>query len=187
LIQEIRDGTPLGRILGNGADCTGNVFGVERIPVVKKQAISAYDPRAIKGTGVTYATSPQGADHTSGLTIRADIDHLDPEGQVDVSRTAQFKSAGYDSLGVCAFAGFGFSLAPELISKLLNYRYGWEVPENIFLELGKECIDLEIKFNKLAGFTNKDDRIPEWMTLEKLPPHNTVFDVEESDLDNLFK
>ena len=186
LVNEIRIGSALGRILGNGVDCTGNVLGIERIPAVKKQAISAYDPRAIKGTGVTYATSPQGADHTSGLTIRANIDHLNPEGQVEVSRTAQFKSAGYDSLGVCAFAGFGFSLAPELISKFLNCRYGWEVTEDIVLELGKKCIDLEIMFNKQAGFTNTDDRIPEWMTLEQLPPHNSVFDVPDAELDSIF-
>ena len=186
LVKEIRVGTPLGRIIGNGVHCTGSVFGIERVPAIKKQAISAYDPRAIKGTGVTYATSPQGADHTSGLTIRANIDHLDPDGQVEVSRSAQYKSAGYDSLGVCAFAGFGFSLAPELISKFLNTRYGWEVSENILLELGKECINLEIEFNKRAGLTQADDRIPEWMTLEQLPPHNSVFDVPDAELDKIF-
>jgi len=105
---------------------------------------------------------------------------------VEVSRTAQFKSAGYDSLGVCAFAGFGFSLAPELISKFLNCRYGWDVSEDIVLELGKKCIKLEIMFNKQAGFTNTDDRIPEWMTLEQLPPHNSVFDVPDAELDSIF-
>jgi hypothetical protein len=96
-------------VLGCGAALTGKVYGVERVPVVKGQAISAYDPRTIKGTGVTYATSPQGADHTAGLTIRAKINHLDPNGQIEISRNAQVNAAGYDSLGVCSFAGFGFA------------------------------------------------------------------------------
>ena len=86
LMGEIRRGTPLGRALGNGAASAGRALGVTRVPVVKGQAISAYDPRAIKGTGITYATSPQGADHTAGPTIRVKVDHLNPAVQGPVSR-----------------------------------------------------------------------------------------------------
>jgi aldehyde:ferredoxin oxidoreductase len=186
LMDEIRTGTSLGRILGNGAVSAGEAFNVERVPAVKGQAMSAYDPRAIKGTGVTYATSPQGADHTCGLTIRAKIDHLDPDIQVDISRKAQINAAGYDTLGVCAFAGFGFGAAPETIPALLNARYGWEVSGNILQKLGRETLSLERKFNKAAGFGLADDRLPEWMTREKLPPHNAVFDVPNADLDKVF-
>ncbi|MFH1636711.1 MAG: aldehyde ferredoxin oxidoreductase C-terminal domain-containing protein [Chloroflexota bacterium] len=186
LVSEIRAGTPLGRILGNGAATTGRVLGVERVPVAKGQAMPAYDPRAIKGTGVTYATSPQGADHTCGLTIRAKVKHTDPGGQADLSRGGQISMAGYDTLGVCIFAGFGFAAAPETISALLNARYGWDVDENILQELGRETLELEREFNKGAGFTSADDRIPEWMTREPVAPTNAVFDVPAEDLDNVF-
>ena len=186
LIDEIRRGTPLGRILGNGAAITGRVFGVTRIPVVKNQAMSAYEPRAIKGTGVTYATSPQGADHTCGLTIRAKVNHLDPKGQAALSRTAQINNAGYDTLGACIFAGFGFAAAPETIRDLLNARYGWEVGADILQVLGRETLKLERAFNLSAGFTPADDRLPEFMSTEPLPPFNAVFDVPEEDLDNVF-
>jgi aldehyde:ferredoxin oxidoreductase len=183
LVEEIRQGTPLGRVLGSGAAITGRVFGVERVPVVKGQAISAYDPRTVKGTGVTYATSPQGADHTAGLTIRAKVDHLSPEGQVKLSRTAQVNAAGYDSLGACSFAGFGFAAAPGVIRDLLNARYGWQVGEDILQVLGREAIRTELEFNAGAGFTPADDRLPEWMTREPLSPKNSVFDVKPEDLD----
>ena len=186
LIQQIRQGTPLGRILGQGASITGKVLGIEHVPAVKGQAMSAYEPRAIKGTGVTYATSPQGADHTSGLTIRAKIDHLDPKGQAAVSRTAQINMAGYDSLGACIFAGFGFAAAPEAIRDLINARYGWNVGSDFLQVLGKESLKLEREFNRRAGFTQVDDRLPEWMTREPLPPHNAVFDVPDEDLDGVF-
>ncbi|MCJ7514196.1 MAG: aldehyde ferredoxin oxidoreductase, partial [Anaerolineales bacterium] len=93
LVDEIRGGTPLGRVLGSGAAVTGRVFGIRRVAVVKGQAMASYDPRAIKGTGVTYATSPQGADHTAGLTIRAKVDHLKPEGQAELSRGIQINMA----------------------------------------------------------------------------------------------
>ena len=148
--------------------------------------MSAYDPRAIKGTGVTYATSPQGADHTCGLTIRAKIDHLDPLNQVEVSRKAQINAAGYDTLGVCAFAGFGFGAVPEVIAALLNSRYGWEISGDILQKLGRETLSLERKFNQAAGFGIDDDRLPVWMTREELSPHNAVFDVPNTELDKVF-
>jgi aldehyde:ferredoxin oxidoreductase len=184
MMEEVRIGSPLGRIIANGAALAGQVLGVRRVPVVKNQAISAYDPRAIKGTGVTYATSPQGADHTSGLTIRAQIDHLKPEGQVELSRTTQFKMAGYDSLGACIFGGFG--LDAKLTRDLINGRYEWGVDENYLSDLGRQTIAMEREFNHRAGFTAADDRLPEWMTQEQLPPFNTVFDVHEDELDAIF-
>ncbi len=186
LINEIRRRTPLGRVLGQGAAIVGRVFGVRRVPVVKNQAISAYDPRAIKGTGVTYATSPQGADHTSGLTIRAKVDHLDPKGQADLSRTAQFNMAGYDTLGACIFGSFGFATAPGAMRDLLRGQYGWDPGEDVLRDLGRQTLELERAFNKAAGFTAADDRLPEWMTTEPLPPLNAVFDVPEEDLDGVF-
>ena len=81
LDQGSRQGTPLGRILGSGAAVTGKVFGVERVPVVKGQAMPAYDPRAVQGIGVTYATSPMGADHTAGYAMATNI--LNVGGYVD--------------------------------------------------------------------------------------------------------
>ena len=188
LVDEIRKGTELGRVLGDGAMAVGKKYGVERVPVVKGQAMSAYEPRAIKGTGVTYATTPQGADHTCGLTIRAKIDHLDPKGQVELSRGAQYNMAGYDTIGACLFAGFGYAATPDnVIKRLLAARYGWDdLPDNILAELGKETTRMELEFNRRAGFTAKDDRIPGWMTREPVPPHNSVFDVPEEELDHIF-
>jgi aldehyde:ferredoxin oxidoreductase len=186
LIEEMRQNTVLGRVLGNGAALAGKVLGITRVPVVKGQAMSAYEPRAIKGTGVTYATSPQGADHTAGLTIRTKIDHLDPKVQAEVSPKAQINNAGYDSLGACIFAGNGFTGAPETIKQLIDARYGWNVPEDFLQELGKITIKLEREFNRRAGFTPADDRIPEFMRNEPLPPNQSVFDVPEEDLDHIF-
>jgi aldehyde:ferredoxin oxidoreductase len=187
ILEGIYAGKPLGRVIGGGAAMVGEVYGVRRVPVVKNQAISAYDPRAIKGTGVTYATSPQGADHTCGLTIRAQVKHTSLEGQVELSKGAQLKMAGYDTLGACLFAGFGFAAAPETISGLLNARYGTDFGDDVLQELGRETLLLEREFNKRAGFTKGDDRLPEWMTEESLPPLDTVFDMSNEELDSLFE
>ncbi len=189
LVLEIRAGSEVGRTLGNGAAATGRKYGITHVPVVKGQAMSAYEPRAIKGTGVTYATSPQGADHTAGLTIRYKVNHLDPGVQPETSRTAQLNMAGYDTLGVCIFAASGYAATPDaVIKRLLEARYGWkDVPEGILQELGKQTIKMEREFNRRAGFTAKDDRLPAWMSTETLAPHNSVFDVPDEALDNIFK
>lgn len=189
LIDEIRKGTELGRILGNGAVSTGRAYNIERVPAVKGQAMSGYEPRSIKGTGVTYATTPQGADHTAGLTIRQKINHLDPAIQKEASLTPQLNMAGYDTLGACIFAGFGYAATPDfVIKRLLQARYGWEdLPDNILQELGKQTIKMEREFNRRAGFTKEDDRLPKWMTEEPVPENGAVFDVPEEDLDSIFE
>ena len=189
LLDEIRKGTELGFVLGDGAVSTGEKYGVERVPVVKRQAMSGYEPRAIKGTGVTYATSPQGADHTCGLTIRAKIDHLDPKGQVELSRGVQYNMAGYDTIGACLFAGFGYAATPDgVVKRLLSARYGWDdLPDNILKELGVQTLKLEREFNRRAGFTPEDDRLPGWMTKEPVAPHNAVFDVPDEEMDRIFE
>ena len=188
LIDEIRSGSALGRVLGDGAAAVGKKYNVERVPVVKGQAMSAYEPRSIKGTGVTYATTPQGADHTCGLTIRANVNHLDPNAQIEVSRNAQLNMAGYDTLGACIFAGFGYAATPDgVVKRLLQARYGWDdLPDNILQALGKETIAMEREFNRRAGFTKENDRIPKWMTEEAIPENNSVFDVPEGQLDGIF-
>jgi aldehyde:ferredoxin oxidoreductase len=188
LIEEIRKDTELGRTLGDGAAATGKKYNVERVPVVKGQAMSAYEPRSIKGTGLTYASSPQGADHTAGLTIRAQVNHLDPNVQKDVSLNAQLNNAGYDTLGACSFAGFGYAATPDfVIKRLLQARYGWEdLPDNVLQALGKETIKMEREFNRRAGFTKEDDRLPKWMMEEPLPETGSVFDVSEEVIDHIF-
>jgi aldehyde:ferredoxin oxidoreductase len=188
LIDEIRRGTKLGYVLGNGAVSVGKKYNIERVPAVKGQAMSGYEPRSIKGTGVTYATTPQGADHTAGLTIRAKINHLDPTIQKDPSLNAQLNMAGYDTLGACIFAGFGYASTPDgVIQRLLKARYGWDdLPENILQALGKETIKMEREFNRRAGFTKEDDRLPKWMTEQPIPETGHAFDVSEEVLDHIF-
>jgi len=188
LIAEIRNGTELGRVLGDGAVSVGKKYNIERVPAVKGQAMSAYEPRSIKGTGLTYATTPQGADHTCGLTIRAQIDHLDPNAQKDVSLNAQLNMAGYDTLGACIFAGFGYAATPDgVVKRLLAARYGWDdLPDNILQALGKETTKMEREFNKRAGFTKEDDRLPKWMTEEAIPETGAVFDISEDVIDHMF-
>jgi aldehyde:ferredoxin oxidoreductase len=196
LLHEVERGTPLGRILGNGAAVAGQAFGVSHVPVVKRQGLPAYDPRAIKGIGVTYATSTMGADHTSGYTVATNImkvggfvDPLKPEGQVDLSRNFQIATAAVDASGLCVFVTFATADIPsgmEAIPKMINALYGWNWSMDDFLGYGKRILRQERRFNEGAGFTSADDRLPEFFSTEKLSPHNVVFDVPSEQLDQVY-
>lgn len=196
LLKEVERGSPLGRIIGSGAAVTGKVFGVERVPVVKGQALPAYDPRAVQGIGVTYATSPMGADHTAGYTITANVlkvggfvDPLKPEGQVELSRNLQIATAAIDSTGMCLFIAFALLDQPETFQALLdliNAFYGLSLTAEGVMELGKKILKMERDFNTRAGFTPEHDRLPDFFRTEKLPPHNTTFTVSDAELDTVF-
>jgi aldehyde:ferredoxin oxidoreductase len=196
LVKEVGKGTPLGRILGNGAAVTGRVFGVERVPVVKGQSMPAYDPRGVQGMGVTYATTTQGADHTAGYAVTANIlgvggkvDPLKPEGQIELSRNLQIATAAIDSTGMCLFIAFAILDQPDTFQALLDLIgsfSGQKLTGDDVVALGKSILKMERDFNKKAGFTKEMDRLPDYFKKEKLPPHGVTFQVKDSDLDQVF-
>jgi len=196
LLQEVGDGTPLGRILGNGAAVTGQVFGVERVPVVKRQSMPAYDPRAVQGIGVTYATTTMGADHTAGyavatnlLGVGGSVDALKPEGQVELSRNLQIATAAIDATGMCLFIAFAILDQPDTFNALVDLIgafTGQPLTADDVTALGKSILKNEREFNLAAGFTSKDDRLPDYFKKEALAPHNVTFGVKDEELDTLY-
>jgi len=196
LVHEMGKGTPMGRILGGGTELTAKAFGVVRVPTVKGQSMPAYEPRAIKGIGVTYATSTMGADHTSGYTIAPEIlsvggeeDPLSPEGKAALSRNFQATTAFIDSTGHCLFIAFAIldiASGFEGVVEECNGVLGTNWTNDDAVELGAEILRKERAFNEAAGFTKVDDRLPEFMKYEPLPPHNQVFDVPDSALDAVY-
>ncbi|MHB8157303.1 MAG: aldehyde ferredoxin oxidoreductase family protein, partial [Desulfocucumaceae bacterium] len=195
-LEEVGKGTSLGRLIGSGATIAGRVYGVTRIPAVKGQGLPAYDPRSCKGNGVTYATTPMGADHTAGYAVTANIlsvggqvNPLLAEGQVDLSRNLQVATAAVDSTGLCLFVAFAILDNPDglpTVVEMLNAQYGLELTVDDVVKLGQEVLRMEREFNRQAGFTKVDDRLPEFFLTEELPPHNTKFDITDSELDSVF-
>lgn len=191
LLKKVGTGDPIGKIIGNGAAFTGQALGVDRVPVVKKQALPAYDPRAVKGVGVTFATSPMGADHTAGyavcqniLKVGGDIDPLKKENNVEASKNLQIATAAIDATGLCLFTAFAVldnADGVRVMVALINAQYGIELTTDDFVNLGVSILKDEHEFNKRAGFTKVDDRLPGFFQ-ETLPPHNTTWDFSDEEL-----
>lgn len=192
LIEEVAKGTVLGRLLGQGATVAGKVLGITRIPAVKGQGMSAYDPRVFKGTGVTYATSPMGADHTAGNCLpgrggltpenRGGLDCDKPEGQWHLSRDVQILTTVCDVLGLCFFVGTT-SQNLETMALLLSHISGrdWNVDD--LLEAGRDTLKVETDFNYHAGVGPWQNQLPDFFRTEALPPTGLVFDVPQEEMD----
>jgi aldehyde:ferredoxin oxidoreductase len=195
MIEETARGTEMGLLIGNGPAAVGKHFNHPRVPVVKNQSIAAYDPRAIQGYGVTYAISPMGADHTSGPVLAENLaafggklDPLKPQGQMANSRNNHIAAAIVDSLGLCLLASPCLS-KPEAMGAVLtmvNAKLGTRFGPNELAGLGIKTIHVEREFNRKAGLTMKDDRLPKFFKEEPLPPNNTVFQVQDYELDGAF-
>lgn len=185
LAQEMVEGTNLGRVLGNGTEATGAHLGVKRIPTVKGQAMAAYDPRGLKGVGVTYATSPMGADHTAGNSIGDhSLDGSRKEGQVELSRNLQIMMTVFDTLGMCIFSGICCE-DPKALDHLIDMataKFGGDWGVERLMGLGVQTLVLEKQFNKEAGFSAKDDRLPEFMYTESLETVAACFDLSDAEL-----
>jgi len=192
LMEEIAKGTEIGKVIGNGPAAVGKHFNHHRVPVAKGQSIAAYDPRGMQGNGVTYATSPMGADHTAGNLVGAYLggvlNPLEAEGQVKASREAQIAMASLDCTGLCMLAGAALTdtNGREALLKMINAKLGTQLGADDIPALGIRVLKTELEFNRNAGFTNKDDRLARFFYEEPLPPHNKVFVVTDEDLDSTF-
>ena len=170
ILEEIPKGTERGKAIGNGAVATGKFTGHHRVPVAKGQAVPAWDPRPLKATGVTYCTSPMGADHTAGLIVNPGL----PADQYAYeSQKAQLVNAVCDSSGFCQFIQPSLDLMREFYGAL----YGEEVTREQIADLGWQCLSDEWEFNRRAGFTEADDRLAECLSQDKIGPAGFVFDV----------
>jgi len=182
LINEVGQGTTLGRILGEGTAFTARAFGISRVPVVKGQAIPAHDPRVENGTGVTYCTSPM-SDHTAGdVLFRQET----PAEAVKASKQVQINVAVADILGLCyiAFTERGYPM--EKVAEVVNTQHGLDLSYQDLQAMGKTVLKEERAFNLNAGFAPSADRLPEFFKEEPLPPSNFVFDIPDSEIDSFW-
>jgi aldehyde:ferredoxin oxidoreductase len=188
LVRQIGQGTYLGRILGNGVVITGKVLGIRRVPAIKGQAIPGYDPRALKGNGVTYITSPMGADHTAGNAFETakTINPIGKENQVENSRKLQIRAAILDTMGLCLFTRPPFVKKPELFALFLKGRYGWDVTYEDVQKIGIDALATEREFNRRAGVSEEFFDVPEFMREEALPPRNSVFDIPMEEMQRIW-
>ncbi len=174
VLEQIKQGSDEGRFLAQGAHRVAARYQVRRVPVIKQQAISAYDPRVNEVTGVTMMMTAQGADHTAGNLPFWDCKDKTADEIVAASMAAQVAAAAADSLGMCIFGRSVTDVNQEFIANTLNDAYGTDLPESFLSALGKETLVLEHKFNLAAGFDTSDNELPQFFYDEPVAPSGNV-------------
>ncbi len=195
MVEEVAAGTEFGKLIGSGPAAVGKHFNHDRVPVMKNQSMAAYDPRAIQGMAVTYATSPMGGDHTAGWVVDQNLeafggtlDRFSAEGQVEASRNTQIHMAAVDSVGICDFAQSGLAAEGGLenVCRMVAAKSGKPFGADDWQALGLRVLKAERAFNRRAGFTPADDHLPRMFYEEPLPPHNKVVIIGDADLEATF-
>jgi len=186
-LKEVRLGTEKGKIYAQGTARVGEHFNVARVPVIKKQAISAYDPRTIEGTGISMMATAQGADHTAGNLPRLDSHNMSLEDLLEASLETQTTIAAADSIGLCIFGRSVTDTNYEFLAEAINSAHGCTITPDFFTKLGEEALLYEREFNKRAGFGEEDDELPDFFYTEPLPPTNHVMRFHAKDVQELYE
>ena len=186
-LAEIRGGTEKGRLWAQGTARVGEHYKVRHVPVIKKQAISAYDPRVVEATGISMMATAQGADHTAGNLPRLKTRELDLESLLSQSLLHQTRVAANDSLGLCIFGMSVTNPNTEFLTAAINAAHGTSLTKEFFEALGRETLRLEREFNRRAGFTEQDDELPGFFYEEPLPPTNHVARFHASDVHRMYE
>jgi aldehyde:ferredoxin oxidoreductase len=172
VLQDLRAGNERGRLLATGTARVGAHFDVKRVPVIKKQAISAYDPRIIEVTAISMMVTAQGADHTAG-NAPSFVSHNKSVREVAAeSYRMQVNSALADSFGLCVFGRSVTDVNRQLIADAINDAFDAGIDAQWLIDIARETLRLETEFNKRAGFTEAEDELPSFFADEPLPPTN---------------
>jgi aldehyde:ferredoxin oxidoreductase len=186
VLAEIRMGTPLGKQYAAGTAAVGEMLGHQRVPVIKRQAISAYDPRVVEATGISMMATAQGADHTVGNLPRLKTKEMTIEQLRELSLQDQIKTAAQDSLGLCIFGRSVTNAQLPFMMNAVNAATGSAVDDAFFFDLGKEALKLEHAFNRAAGFASPDDDLPEFFYTEPLAPTGYTARFKGADVHSMY-
>ncbi len=192
ILPKIANNDDLALAIGNGAEAVGKKFNISRVPTAKGQAFPAYDPRSFKGMGVTFATTPMGADHTAGAAVygrkayssKEYGDVHDAAHKIELSTELQVFNYIMDCMGMCYFVGPSFENSIKL-AKFINWYHGWNIDENFLINLAKEMLVKETKYNIEAGLP-QTNKLPDFFK-EPIPGTNRTFDVNQEELDKVWK
>jgi aldehyde:ferredoxin oxidoreductase len=178
LLDKVDKGDALAETIARGVIAVAKRFNVtDRIPAIRRQGIPAWEPRTVVGTGVTYATSAMGADHTAGHVV------MPAEDPVQASQETQILAALGDSAGFCMFQ----MATIEQMRELYNAFCGTQLTFDDMVDLGWQCMQDEWEFNRRAGYGPEDCDVPAWLRTEAVPSTGTVFSVSKEDLMRVFQ
>lgn len=187
MMDDLLKGNERGKLLAQGTARVGEHFDIKRVPVIKKQTISAYDPRVVEVTGVSMMLSAQGADHTVGNLPGFDCKGKSIRELAEQSYVVQQNSAVADSTGLCLFGRSINDGHRQLLADAINSAFDVGISPDFFVEIARDTLRFEAEFNEQAGFTEADDELPQFMRDEALAPTNNKARLVSAEVNKIMK
>jgi len=149
---------------------------------VKGLEMPAYDSRAAKITGLSYATANRGGDHITGyaqgptfmdmpfmVVEESKIEDALVENPKEAKVVKDMEDAltVFDCMGTCK--NMGMCLAAENWAEMIMNCVGWKFDATDFRKLGERVYNLARAFSVREGLTRADDTLPKRLLEEPLP------------------
>ena len=177
LLVGMSDGTGLGGVLGKGITAAARELNLEDLAVhVKGLEPAGYDPRKLKGMGLTYATSPRGACHLRTTFYKPELAGMSPpdelQGKAGLLVEYEDRLTIFDCLVLCRF--FRDMYTWEELERSIALATGLEPDTAALRTMAAHITDLTRAFNLREGLTPEDDRLPRRLTKVALPSGHTL-------------
>ncbi len=181
LVEKIGSRSDIGDVLADGIVATAQKFGLEDLAIhVKGLEPAGYDPRILKGMGLTFATSPRGACHLRTTFYKPELAGLiDPariDGKAEMLVDYEDRLCIFDTLTLCRFYRDMYSW--EELETTLALVTGVKRGQEELRKTAAEIISMTRRFNLREGFTAADDRLPQRFHKEALPDGGTLTEAE---------
>ncbi len=162
------------RRLGQGGRALADSFErPELFMGVKGMSLAPFDPRAIQGLGLHFATCNYGPHHLFGntfidelLNVHEKIDPWEVEGKPQLVKNYQDTTAVMDSLGLCSWPLMGLKFKNYV--PMTNSCLGTSYSADDLLAIGERIWNKERLFNIGAGLGAAQDTLPDRMTREPI-------------------
>ena len=153
--------------IGKGGQALAEEYGQsKRFMGVKGLSMAAFDPRAIQGMGLHFATCNYGPHHLYAYTfieevlgVHEELDPLTTEGKPELVKRYQDMAAIMDSLGLCNWPLMGLKF--NNLVPMINSCLGTEYRADDLLRIGERIWNQERLYNMKAGFDHTHDTLPE--------------------------
>jgi aldehyde:ferredoxin oxidoreductase len=165
-VKQMGEGTGRGEELGKGSKSLSGSYNKDVSMQCKGLELPGYDPRGLMGMALAYATSNRGGCHRRGYMASPEVlgkpervDRLTFSGKAQLVKMYQDETASFDSLVLCKFSSFSIKL--ELFPEMLSAATGVDYSKDEYLKCGERIWNLERLFNIKAGFSRKEDTLPD--------------------------
>jgi aldehyde:ferredoxin oxidoreductase len=171
VLQQIAERKGVGSVLSQGIVAAAREWDMEDAAVhVKGLEPAGFDPRSLKGMGLSYAINPRGACHLRATFYKPELSgQIDPdqiEGKAELYLDFEDRATLFDTLIFCRF--FRDLILWDELGTILEATTGMALDKPGLQEIASNVVDATRVFNLREGLTTSDDSLPEPFFANKL-------------------